>query len=132
MLLGVRVLIVTDTQVLLVRHRAGRRPWSIPGGGVERYERLPEAARREAMEETGAPVRIERLLGMYDHFSGGVSNYVAVFVCTPLGEPRPPRSLEIAEARFFPFDALPHGLEHSSRKRIDEYRAGGHGLMGLW
>jgi hypothetical protein len=77
-------------------------------------------------------VRIERLLGVYDHFSGGVSNYVAVFVCAPLGAPRPPRSLEIAEARFFPFDALPNGLERSSRKRIDEYRAGGHGLMGLW
>jgi ADP-ribose pyrophosphatase YjhB (NUDIX family) len=30
---------------------------------VARYERLAEAARREAREETGAVVRIERLLG---------------------------------------------------------------------
>src|SRR5262245_60673385 len=82
-LVGVRALIVRDGHVLLVRHRHGRQPWALPGGGVERYERLDEAARREAREETGAHVRIDQLLGMYDAFGGGVSNYIAVFVCTP-------------------------------------------------
>src|SRR6185503_8361749 len=35
---GVRTLIVRDGAVLLVRHRAGRAPWGLPGGGVDRYE----------------------------------------------------------------------------------------------
>ncbi len=129
---GVRTLIVRDGAVLLVRHRAGREPWGLPGGGVDRYERLAEAARREAAEETGVAVQIERLLGIYDNFHDGFSNYIAVFVCAPLGEPRPPRSLEIAEARFFPLDAPPPTLDRGSRRRIDDYLAGVQGVSKAW
>ena len=129
---GVRALVVRDGAVLLVRHRAGREPWGLPGGGVARYERLAEAARRETHEETGVTVRIERLLGVYDSFHDGVSNYIAVFVCTPLGDPDPPRSLEIAEARFFPVDATPAGMDPGSRRRIADYLAGAQGLALRW
>lgn len=132
MLVGVRALIVRDRAALLIRHRWGQTPWALPGGGVERYERLDEAARREAAEETGAPVRVEHLLGVYDRFGGGVSNYIAVFVCTPLGEPQPPRSLEIAEARFFPLGQLPAGLDDGTRRRVAEHLAGERGLSRLW
>ena len=129
---GVRALIVCDGAVLLVRHRAGREPWGLPGGGVARYERLAEAARREAQEETGVMVRVERLLGIYDNFHDGFSNYVAVFICAPLGEPRRLRSLEIAEARFFPLSTPPDGLDRGSRRRIAEYVAGENGLAKPW
>src|SRR5262245_52741760 len=108
-LIGVRALIVRDGAVLLIRHRSGSYPWSLPGGGVERNERLAEAAEREARKETGVYVRVEQLLGMYDRFGEQVSNYVAVFICTAVGVPSPPRSLEIAEARFFLFHRLPAG-----------------------
>ena len=131
-LVGVRALIVHDDEVLLVRHRSGRWPWALPGGSVERYERLEEAACREAHEETGVRVRVERLLGVYDSFHDGVSNYIAVFVCAPLGDPHPPRSLEIAEARFFRLAALPEGLDRGSRRRLEEYCAGAVGLTRLW
>nr|WP_291500243.1 NUDIX domain-containing protein [Actinomyces sp.] len=57
--------IVNDLgQVLLVRR--GREPqrglWSVPGGHVERGETFQDAARREALEETGLRVRIGREL----------------------------------------------------------------------
>lgn len=137
MLVGVRALIVRRaagraTEVLLVRHRSGRRPWAMPGGGVRRYERMGEAARREAWEETGATVRIEGLLGLYENFEGGMSNYIAVFVCAPLEEPRPVRSFEIAEVRYFALDSLPTGLDAASRRRIEEFRAGEQGISRLW
>jgi 8-oxo-dGTP pyrophosphatase MutT (NUDIX family) len=131
-LVGVRVLIVHEGRVLLIRHRAGRTPWELPGGGVERFERLEDTARREAAEETGATVRVEHLLGVYDRFAGGVTNYIAVFVATPLSEPSPPRSLEIAEARYFPLDALPDGTGAGTRHRVAEYLAGEHGVSHLW
>ncbi|HEU4328157.1 MAG TPA: NUDIX domain-containing protein [Roseiflexaceae bacterium] len=131
-LMGVRVLVARGDEVLLVRHRSGAEPWSLPGGGVERYERLAEAARREAYEETGVQVHVLRLLGVYDNFHSGTSNYVAVFVAEPLDQPRPPRSLEIAEARFFPADRLPPGVERGSRRRIEEWRSDGAGLSSLW
>ncbi len=132
MLIGVRALIVRDGAVLLIRHRSGKQPWALPGGGVERNERLAEAARREASEETGAPVRVERLLGMYERFGDRISNYVAVFICTALGEAHPPRSLEIAEARFFPLESLPAGVDAGTRRRVAEYLAGEHGITRLW
>src|SRR5215212_7398309 len=119
-LLGVRALIVRDGEVLLIRHRSGKQPWALPGGGVERNERLAEAARREATEETGVPIRVERLLGVYERFGDRISNYVAVFICTALGEPQPPRSLEIAEARFFPLGRLPAGADAGTRRRVAE------------
>jgi 8-oxo-dGTP diphosphatase len=131
-LLGVRALIVRDDTVLLIRHRSGSQPWALPGGGVERNERLAEAARREAHEETGARVRVEQLLGVYDRFGDRISNYVAVFICTPLGEPCPPHSLEIAEARFFPIDRLPAGTEAGTRRRVAEYLAGERGIARMW
>jgi ADP-ribose pyrophosphatase YjhB (NUDIX family) len=131
-LIGVRALIVRDGAVLLIRHRSGKQPWALPGGGVERNERLAEAARREAREEAGVPIRIERLLGVYERFGDGVSNYVAVFVCTALGEPRPPRSLEIAEARFFALAHLPAGADAGTRRRVAEYLAGERGIARVW
>ena len=130
--IGVRALVVRGSTVLLVRHRAGQEPWSLPGGGVARYERLAEATRREVQEETGVTVRIERLLGIYDSFHDGVSNYIAVFICAPLGDPHPPRSLEIAEARFFPMDAPPSGMDPGSRRRITDYLAGAQGQAKVW
>jgi ADP-ribose pyrophosphatase YjhB (NUDIX family) len=129
---GVRALIIQGDTVLLVRHRAGPRPWGLPGGGVARYERLAEAAWREAHEETGVRVRVERLLGVYDSFHDGMSNYIAVFICAPLGALCPPRSLEIAEARFFPLGAPPIDIDPGSRRRIEEYRAGASGLARIW
>lgn len=132
MLIGVRTLIVRDQSVLLIRHRAGRTPWALPGGGVERFERMAEAATREAAEESGVQVKIDLFLGLYDRFGGGVSNYIGVFVGTPLNEPRPPRSLEIAEARFFPLGALPPGTDEGSRRRVAEYARGERGLYHEW
>lgn len=132
MLVGVRVLIVAEDAVLLVRHRGGRWPWSLPGGGVERHERVAEAAVREAREETGVAVQITHLLGVFDSFHHRTTNCITVFVAAPLNPPQLPRSLEIAEARYFPLGALPDGLEHGARRRIAEFQAGACGITGLW
>jgi 8-oxo-dGTP diphosphatase len=132
LLIGVRALIVRDSAVLLIRHRSGKQPWALPGGGVERNERLAEAAWREAREEAGVPIRVERLLGVYERFGDGISNYIAVFVCTALGEPQPPRSLEIAETRFFPLESPPAGTDAGTRRRVAEYLAGEHGITRIW
>lgn len=131
-LIGVRALVINGDTVLLVRHQSGNRPWALPGGGVERHERMAEAARREVYEEAGVPVRIEGLLGVYDAFRGEVTNYITVFICAPLGEAQSSGSLEIAEARYFPLDALPEGLDTGSGRRIAEYIAGLRGISELW
>ncbi|MCB9450851.1 MAG: NUDIX hydrolase [Anaerolineaceae bacterium] len=50
-------------EVLLVR--SPRRGWEVPGGQVEEGETLPEALRREIMEEAGVTVTVGKLVGIY-------------------------------------------------------------------
>jgi len=134
---GVRVLVLRhpldEPEVLLVRHRAGRRPWELPGGAIGRREPIAEAARREVLEESGAQIRVERLHGAFDNFGYRRSDIVLVLVASPLSEPHPRRSLEIAEARYFPLDQLPtQQLGHGSRRCIAEWQRGEHGTLGVW
>ncbi len=132
---GVRVVAThpDDQSVLLVRHRGGVRPWSLPGGGVDTHETLEEAAQRELREEAGCAGRVAALLGMYYAFGEGMSNHVAVFHCIPLGPAQPPRGdLEIVDARFFLRHDLPANTEVGSLRRIAELAAGGKGLYREW
>ena len=131
-LLGVRALVLRDNEVLLVRHRGGATPWGLPGGAVDPHERLEEAARREVYEESGVPAEFQRVLGVYDAFRFTFVNYIIVFVFKAQGNPDAPRSVEIADARFFPLDALPDGIDPGSRRRIEEYRSGAAGISALW
>ncbi len=132
LLVGVRIVVVRGDDVLLVRHRSGRTPWSLPGGGVGKREPLAQAAWRECYEETGARVQIERLHGVFENFYLGVTNYIAVFIATANDTLEPRDRMEIAEARFFPLDALPPDIEPGSARRITEHCAGQHALHGRW
>ena len=62
---GAATVIVRDGQVLLVHHTYGELNWELPGGGADPGESAEEAARREALEEVGVPIAIERLTGVY-------------------------------------------------------------------
>jgi 8-oxo-dGTP pyrophosphatase MutT (NUDIX family) len=62
---GVRVLCVSQGQILLVLHHdpaTGACFWVLPGGGREAGETLAAAAVREVYEETGVAVRLVRRL----------------------------------------------------------------------
>ncbi len=129
--LGVRALVVDDGRVLLVRSH-GSQEWVLPGGGVKRGESLRMAAVREALEETGCRVEAERLLGIYQSVHEGMTNHVAVFVCRALSPPQLALNLEIAEARFWPIDALPVAVAAGLHLRLREHATGARGVDGAW
>jgi ADP-ribose pyrophosphatase YjhB (NUDIX family) len=129
-IVGVRALVVQDNQVLLVRTH-GNAYWDLPGGGVKRGESLRAAAIRETREESGCIVDPERLLGMYLNLCEGMTNYVAVYVCRSTSRPALALNIEIAEARYWPIDALPP-VSPPVPKRLAEYTAGVYGLEGVW
>jgi 8-oxo-dGTP diphosphatase len=131
--LGVRVIAPRGDRVLLVRHRGGRYPWSLPGGGVARREPPASAALRELREEGGCPATVAHLHGVFHSFGENMTNVIATFVCDPLADARPPvADLEIVDARFFLARDLPATLDPGSRRRIAEHQRGERGLYGPW
>ena len=120
--LGVRVMMIRNDQVLLVRHTY-MNGWFMPGGGVKRGETLDHAARREAHEETGAALNNLRLVGAYTNFKEWKSDHNILFLSTDFtisGK----HDLEIAEMRFFSLDALPADLLPGHRRRLEQFRDG--------
>jgi 8-oxo-dGTP pyrophosphatase MutT (NUDIX family) len=117
--LGVKIMLMRDGQVLLVRHTymAG---WFLPGGGVKRSETLEEAARREAWEELGAKLEEVSLFGIYSNVHSYKNEHIAVFICdafTLSGK----QDYEIAELAFFPVQSPPPDINSGSYSRLKEY-----------
>ena len=52
-------------RVVLIERANEPHGWAFPGGFVDYGECLEDAARREALEETGLTVQLEVLLGVY-------------------------------------------------------------------
>ena len=131
--MGARVIIFNaEGAVYLVRHSyvAG---WFFPGGGVDRHEIPIEAAKREMREEARMIANeAPKLHGIVRYEMGGVPDYVFYYIVrdwtwdTPSGtQPTAPSDDgEIVEARFFPIDALPDGINGSTQKRITEIVVG--------
>jgi 8-oxo-dGTP diphosphatase len=85
---GASGLIVQDGKVLLIRR--GKEPykdhWSLPGGGVERGERIRDAVKREVLEETGLEVNVGLVAGYREEIlSPGEHYLVLAFHCTVTG-----------------------------------------------
>ena len=120
--LGVRIMLIQNGQVLLIR-QTYLSGWYMPGGGVKRGETLAQTARREAYEEVGAEMGVLKLLGTYTHFGDQKSDHNVLFLCTDFTL-KEKHDKEIAEVRFFPLDTLPDGLMEGHRKRLEEYHSG--------
>ncbi len=95
-------------QVLLAKR--AREPkkgqWDMIGGFVDPGETIPEAARREALEETGLHItRLRRLHQAPGEYVPGQPTLNFMYVAEADGEPQ--ALDDVAEVRWFPFDALP-------------------------
>lgn len=127
---GVRILLVQDGQVLLVRHTY-QPGWYLPGGGVKRGETTEQAARREAAEETGAILGELRLHGIFAIFDSGKSDHALVFTCEQF-QRTADKDWEISEARFFDLHALPPDIADGNQRRVEEYLRGPGPYFGRW
>lgn len=120
-----------EGRVLLVKARYLEQ-WILPGGGVHKRETPEAAAVRELREETGVRVDANdlRLVGLLSSFKEGKNDYVAVYACE-IDARTPAPNGEIAEASFFPIDALPDATSERTRRRISAFLAGDV-MRGVW
>ena len=97
-----------DSRLVLVRRaiEPGYGLWVFPGGYVDRGEELGAAAIREAREESGLEVRLERLVNIYSY--PGAALIIVVYAATAVaGELCSDE--ECLEARLFEPDNIPWG-----------------------
>lgn len=121
--LAVAVVIEQDDEIVLQRRTIdpGSGLWTFPSGFVDRGEPVEEAAVREAWEEVGLQVKLDRFLGLYS--SPGETVVLAVFVAMPVaGELQ---SLDENDAvGFFGPNGLPALAFPNDEAIIDAWRSG--------
>lgn len=83
------IIITDDGRIVLVKRVFDpyKDHWALPGGVVEYGERVEDAVIREAKEETGLDIKIERLIGVYsDPGRDPRGHFVSIsFLCRPTG-----------------------------------------------
>ena len=85
----VDILIETEGGIVLIERKNPPYGWAIPGGFVDYGESYEDAARREAREETGLTVELQRQLHTYSDPKRDARQHTAstVFIATATGKP---------------------------------------------
>jgi 8-oxo-dGTP pyrophosphatase MutT (NUDIX family) len=109
---GVTAVIRDRERFLLARH-AHSGLWSLIGGGVEPGEEPADALVREVLEETGADVRVNGIIGVYggepmmvEYPNGDRVGYVTVAYDCELLTPAAPDMEELFELEWFEREAI--------------------------
>jgi ADP-ribose pyrophosphatase YjhB (NUDIX family) len=121
-------------KVLLMRRAIEPRHgfWTFPGGFLEVDESVEECAAREAKEETGADVRVDRVLGVYSRPAIGI---VSIVYCGHVASAKLDPGREALEARWFdpediPWDDLAYDTTRWALRDWVEQRSKGQGARG--
>lgn len=105
--LAVGTVIIDDRRRIALVKRAiepGYGKWVFPGGYVDRGEEVQRAAVREAREETGLDIRIDRLINIYSYT--GRTAVIVVYAATMIGGALACDD-ESLEAKFFEPETIP-------------------------
>ena len=113
-IIGVFTVVFDDQKRILLGHRRDMDLWDLPGGGMDHGELPNETAIREAKEETGMDIKIERLLGVFAFPPPKEKQIVFGFLGHVIGG-KPTINNETDDVRFFAVDELPENI--SPRKQ---------------
>lgn len=119
----VDVIIRLGDKIILIERRNEPKGWALPGGFVDYGESLEEAARREALEETGLVLRDLRQFGAYSDPGRDPRQHNISVIFTAEGIGNPQGGDDAARAELFALNALPAPLCFDHRQILDDYRA---------
>lgn len=121
---GVRVMIINQDKVVLVRHWYNSL-WVMPGGGIKKHETPERAAVREIKEELGIEIeQLDYLLGVYSNKKEGKNDTVYTYVVKLFEHVTMSKrrfNFEISDILWVPLDDLPPGTSIATRNRVQEY-----------
>lgn len=113
--LGTSCVVVDDEGRVLLSQRGDLGTWVLPGGRLDRGERLADAALREVREETGIVAELIRLAGLVYVTRWRRMN--VLFLARATGGTLSGRTRETRDNRFFPVDSFPSRAQHEDRAR---------------
>ena len=125
---GVTAVVTRGEEILLVR-RADNHAWTPVTGIPEPGEEPAVSAAREALEETGVVVSVDRLastsvMAGVVHPNGDRASYLDLtFACSYVSGEAHVGDDESVDVRWFPLDAMPE-MSATMRRRIDDALSG--------
>ena len=99
--------------------------WSIPGGKLEWMETFEEAVKREIKEECDIDIKIEKLLGIYDHIVKNENQHWVSpsFLCKITnGEPKIMEPTKHTDMKWFSLNELPEKLTITTQNAVRHYK----------
>ncbi len=115
--IGCYAFIVNKQGELLLMQHCDRKVWMLPGGGLNAHESLVECVKREAFEEMGLKIKVEKLLLTHQKINDSIVVHVFEAHITEDIAPFSPTE-EASDIRFFALSDLPKSLAESSLQRI--------------
>ncbi|MBY5284032.1 NUDIX hydrolase [Aphanizomenon flos-aquae CCAP 1446/1C] len=119
--------ILPDGRIVLIRRRDDGC-WSLPGGMVDWGEDIPNAVRRELMEETGLELlKIRRLVGVYSapDRDPRIHSICIAVEAEVQGEMKVNDSLEVLQIQAFSPSSLPQPqMSHDHARQLQDYLNG--------
>lgn len=130
---GVRVILIREGRVVLVRHWFSPGIWTLPGGGIKKGESPREAGVREVREEIGYTVNsFGGQVGIYRGRMGRRDSVIVLFTEDFGGSMKLAPNLEVIEKSLFELEHLPESLSPANRRRIEAYKHGVREERGFW
>jgi 8-oxo-dGTP diphosphatase len=116
----VDIIIELQGGIVLIERKNPPHGWAIPGGFVDYGEAYEDAARREALEETGLTVHLTHQLYTYSRPDRDPRQHTASTVFVARAEGVPQAADDASQARIFTEDALP-GLVFDHARILADY-----------
>lgn len=109
-------------QIVLIKRKNPPYGWAIPGGFVDYGETLENAAIREAKEETGLTVELQKQFHTYSDPERDKRQHTISTVFIAAAQGTPVAADDAAEAALFSPDNLPKEMAFDHREIIADYR----------
>jgi 8-oxo-dGTP diphosphatase len=118
------IIVMPDRRIVLVKRKNPPYGWALPGGFVDYGETLEDAARREALEETGLVVTLVRQFHTYSDPARDPRSHTisTVFLATASG--RIEAGDDAAQAAAFERTGLPEPLAFDHGAILEDYFQG--------
>ena len=130
--IGVGIAIIQSEKILLTKRR-DFPVWCIPGGHLAPKESVPNAAIREAKEETGLDVKITDFVGLYSMPNKWQDGSCEIILRgKPVGGKLFTSTDETTDAAYFSRDELPDNLIGWQYHQIDDVLSGKSGGLSIF